>query len=129
MRHPSSGGAHPEDLPWNDVPADSDVPPGSTEPDPAEVVGDEGEEVDVASPRVPDPYAKYQVESLDQRLAEEEPDPALRGEPDPEATGLQPAETGYDEFDLGEEDETDPVEAAEAATEEAAIHIRREGRL
>jgi hypothetical protein len=128
MRHPSSG-AHPEDLPWNDVPADSDVPPGTTEPDPAEVVGDEGEEVDTASPRVPDPYAKYRVESLDERLAEEEPDPVLRGEADPEAAGLEALEPGDDEVDLGEEDEIDPVQAVEAAAEEAAIHIRRDDRL
>ena len=32
---------HPEDLPWNDAPADSDAPLGSAEPDPAEVTGDE----------------------------------------------------------------------------------------
>jgi len=51
------------DLPWNDVPADSDVVPGSEEPDPAEVEGDDGDEVDVSHPASPDPYLKYQQES------------------------------------------------------------------
>ncbi len=129
VTQPESRDAHPEDLPWNDVPADSDVPPGSTEPDPAEVVGDEGEEVDAAAHRVPDPYAKYHQETLDQRLAEEEPDRGARGEPDPEAGGLEAAEPGGDDVDLGEADETDPVEAEDTAAEEAAIHIRPDDRV
>lgn len=128
MRHANPGGPHPEDLPWNDVPADSDAPPGSGQPDPAEVVGDEGEEFDAASHRVPDPYLKYREESLDERLAEEEPDPALRGEADPEAGALQVSDSGED-VDLGEEDDIDPVEGEDAAAEEAAIHIRPEGRV
>ena len=37
------------DAPWNDAPADSDAIPGTEEPDPAEVVGEEGEEYDLAS--------------------------------------------------------------------------------
>ena len=122
------GGPPPEDLPWNDVPADSDVPPGSTEPDPAEVEGDEGEEVDAAARRVPDPYAKYRQETLDERLAEEEPDPTLRGEEDPAAGDLETAEVA-DEVEVGEPDTTDPVESEEAPAEEAAIHIRRDDRI
>ena len=62
---------HPEDLPWNDVPADSDVVLGTEEPDPAEVVGDEGEEVDVSYRGARD---LDHHDTLDERLAEEEPD-------------------------------------------------------
>ena len=126
MSRGNSGGARPEDLPWNDVSADSDSPPGSGEPDPAEVEGDEGEEFDAASPRIPDPYAKYQPDTLDERLAEEEPELPLRGEAAAEAGGLQSADEGDEDVDLGEEDEIDPVEAEEPAAEEAAIHIRSE---
>lgn len=62
------------DLPWNDVPADSDVIEGTEEPDPAEVEGDEGEEVDVSRPPIADISAQYRRDTLDERLAEEVPD-------------------------------------------------------
>jgi hypothetical protein len=87
------------------VPADSDVVPGTEEPDPAEVEGDEGEEVDVSHPPIPDASLKYQRETLDQRLAEEEPDRASREE-DPGA---------------GDDDDE--------SAEEAAVHIRDEDRI
>lgn len=109
------------DLPWNDVPADSDVVPGTEEPDPAEVEGDDGEEVDVSHPSSPDPYLKYQQETLDERLAEEVPDRALL-EQDAEVGELQAAESGDDglSLDAGESDDADEDEAAE----DAAVHIR-----
>jgi hypothetical protein len=109
------------DLPWNDVPADSDVVPGTEEPDPAEVEGDEGDEVDVSHPASPDPYLKYQQESLDERLAEEVPDGTLL-EQAPEAGELQSAESGDDDLALeaGEPDDGDEDEAAE----DSAVHIR-----
>jgi len=52
------------DLPWNDEPADRDVVPGTEEPDPAEVEGDEGDEVDVSHGSSPDIAAKYPTFSL-----------------------------------------------------------------
>src|SRR5205807_10582693 len=74
---------HPEDLPWNDVPADSDVVAGSEEPDPAEVVGDEDDPAkrDLAARRRLDQQTEYTQDTLDQRLAEEEPDVAARTAP------------------------------------------------
>ena len=113
---------HPEDLPWNDVPADSDTFGADPEPDPAEVVGDEDDaaETDAAAHRVPDPYEKYREETLDQRLAEEEPEATLRGEEDPEAGEIEDLERGGDDVDLGEDDDGDS-----GAAEEEAIHLRK----
>src|SRR5260370_12912747 len=84
----------PEDMPWNDAPADSEMPQGTEEPEPAEVVGDEGEEVDSAEPRVPDPYEKYRQEGLDQRLKEEERDRGAGAAAADEAGGLGDPELG-----------------------------------
>jgi hypothetical protein len=116
---------HPEDLPWNDIPADSDVVFGTEEPDPAEVEGDEGEEVDVSRPSSPDSAAKYQRDTLDQRLAEEEPDRAAQ-EQAPEAGELQAAESGADDVsvDSGEADQTEPGDVGDEAAEDAAVHMR-----
>src|SRR5258708_5438345 len=115
---------HPEDMPWNDAPADSEMPPGTEEPEPAEVVGDEGEEVDSAEPRVPDPYEKYRQEGLDQRLKEEELDRGAGASADDEAGGLIDPELGgeavYQADALDDEDDDEP------AAEEAAIHVRDE---
>lgn len=118
--------AHPEDLPWNDVPADSDVVFGTEEPDPAEVEGDEGEEVDVSRPSSPDPAAKYRRDTLDQRLAEEEPDRAAH-EQEPEAGELQAPESGADDVlvDSGEADQAEPAEVSDEAAEDAAVHVRQ----
>ena len=115
---------HPEDLPWNDAPADSETPPGSEEPEPAEVEGGEGEESDTSSPRVPDPYEKYQQDSLDVRLAEEEPDKAAGASPDDLAGGLVDPDQGGGEVYQAEEAEADDVD--EPGAEEAAIHVRDE---
>jgi hypothetical protein len=123
------------DLPWNDVPADSDVVPGTEEPDPAEVEGDEDDdaEYDASHPDTPDVYDKYRPDTLDERLAEEVPDRIL-GEQDPEAGGIQAAEMegGDDDISLdlhevGIDDAEDDDETAEDA-EDAAIHIKPEGR-
>ncbi len=119
---------HPEDLPWNDVAADSDTMSTDPEPDPAEVDGDDGEEEDLASRRVPDPYEKYRSESLDQRLAEEEPEATLRLDEDAEVGELQAPESGGDDVLVGEDDAIDPGGGTgEAAAEDAAIRIRRQG--
>jgi hypothetical protein len=123
------GTTHPEDLPWNDVPADSDVVYGTEEPDPAEVEGDEGEEVDISHPAVPDTAAKYQRESLDQRLAEEETDQAVHQQDAP-AGEIQGAESEQDDLslDLEEADEWGPEPPDSGPAEEAAIHIRDDAR-
>lgn len=88
------------DAPWNDSPADSDVVPGTEEPDPAEVEGDEGEEHDVSHPPSPDPALKYRQDTLDERLSEEVPDGAA-----------------------AEEDPDD------LPAEEAAVHVRDEDQI
>jgi hypothetical protein len=115
---------HPEDLPWNDVPADSDVVFGTQEPDPAEVEGDEGEEVDISRPAPIDPSAEYRQETLDQRLAEEEPDRAVLAQ-EPEAGEFQAPESGADDVsaEAGEPDQAEPGEAGVEAAEDAAIHV------
>jgi hypothetical protein len=125
-RHESNGRS--EDLPWHDVPADSDVVPGTEEPDPAEVEGDEGDEVDVSHPPIPDISAQYHRDTLDERLSEEEPDRELTGQ-DSEARGIQAAESGEDDvtLELGEADQDDGDDDDEAA-EDAAVHIRPEDR-
>jgi hypothetical protein len=120
---------HPEDLPWNDVPADSDVVVGTEEPDPAEVEGDEGEEVDVSRPASPDPSAEYRRETLDQRLAEEEPDRVAQ-EQEPEAGEFQAPESGASDLsaEAGEADQAEPGEAGAEAAEDAAVHVSERDR-
>jgi len=117
-----------EDLPWNDVPADSDTLGADPEPDPAEVVGEEDDpaERDLAARRVPDPYEKYRQESLDRRLSEEEPDTALEGE-DRAAGGLEVRDADDTEVDLAEVDELDPGEGGEddEDAEDDAVLVRR----
>jgi len=115
---------HPEDLPWNDVAADSGTVSADPEPDPAEVVGDEDDEAveDAAAHRVPDPYAKYQTETLDERLAEEEPEARLGRNEDGEVGEFQDPAYGGGDVDLGEENEE---RDDELGAEDAAIHIDR----
>lgn len=122
---------HPEDLPWNDVPADSDVVVGSEEPDPAEVEGDEGEEVDVSRRGPPTARDSNRRDTLDERLAEEEPDRALSAA-DPEAGDIQAAEPGQDgvALDPGEPDLDQALDrAGDEAAEESAIHVVDERRI
>ena len=117
---------HPEDLPWNDVPADNDIVIGSTEPEPAEVVGDEGEEVDISHPAVSDPDHR---DTLDERLEEEEPDRAVHAQA-AEVGDLVAPEAGEDDlFSERAEPDQPELEAAEVdPAEEAAVHIRGDGR-
>lgn len=118
---------HPEDLPWNDVPADSDVVAGSEEPDPAEVVGDEDDPAkrDLAAARVLDQRTEYTQDTLDQRLAEEEPDVAAQAAETERAGEIQAPEAGGDDLtlDLGEPDVEDPVEPLDEPAEEEAVRI------
>jgi hypothetical protein len=118
---------HREDLPWNDAPADSEAPPGTEEPEPAEVEGEEGEEYDSAGSPIPDPYGKYRRDSLLERLAEEEPEQAVGGEPDAPAGGLVNQDEGGDVYRAEPDDED--YDADEPGAEDAAIHIRKENKL
>jgi len=117
---------HPEDLPWNDVPADSDVS-GGEEPDPAEVVGDEDDPAkrDLAARRRLDQRTEYVQDTLDQRLAEEEPDAAARAAPAPRSGKIQAPEGGDDDLalDLGEPDVEDPAEPLDEPAEEDAVRV------
>jgi hypothetical protein len=119
---------HPEDLPWNDAPADSDAPLGSGEPDPAEVSGDEDDpairDASLAG-RLHD-VDEYRRDTLDERLSEEEPDRALLSQ-EPEAGALQAPESGDDDIALlrGEQDPSDSVDddGGGESAEDAAIHV------
>ena len=75
MPDPNTG-PHPEDLPWNDEPGDTLAWPASREPEPAEVDGGEdGDERDASQPVVDDSDLNRR-QTLDERLAAEETDPA-----------------------------------------------------
>jgi hypothetical protein len=116
---------HPEDLPWNDAPADSDAPLGDGEPDPAEVTGDEDDpairDASLAG-RLHD-VDEYRRETLDERLGEEEPDRVAQPQ-EPEAGALQAPETGDDDIALqrGEPDRLDSLDADDEPAEDAAVH-------
>jgi hypothetical protein len=116
---------HPEDLPWNDAPADSDAPLGDAEPDPAEVSGDEDDpairDASLAG-RLHD-VDEYRRETLDERLSEEEPDRAAHAQ-EPEAGELQAPESGDDDIALqrGELDQLDSLDSVEESAEDAAVH-------
>lgn len=116
--------AHAEDLPSSDSPADSALLFGMDEPDPAEVVGDDGEEVDVSHAGVREPDA-YHRDTLDERLAEERPD-VLDASQSAEAGDLQsPEPGGEDLFSVrAEPDRGEPGGAAAEAAEDAAVHVR-----
>ena len=117
---------HPEDLPWNDVPADSDVV-GEEEPDPAEVVGDEDDPAqrDLAAARVLNKRTEYTQDTLDQRLAEEEPDVAAQSAEKQRGGEIQAPEAGDDDLtlDLGEPDFEDPAGPLAEPAEEDAVRI------
>ena len=122
---------HPEDLPWNDAPADSDAPLGSGDPDPAEVTGDEDdpalEDASLAG-RLHD-VDEYRRETLDERLSEEEPDRAATFQ-ESDAGSIQAPENGDDDIALlrGEPDQSDLLERDDQSAEEAAIHVIPDGR-
>jgi hypothetical protein len=107
-------------MPWNDAPADSEAPPGSEEPDPAEVLeDDDGEVVDTTdNPQLEADF--YHRDSLDERLAEEEPERALRRASAPDAGELVASDSGDDTIGsaTGESDDL--------GAEDAAIHVREE---
>jgi hypothetical protein len=124
MSDRSQAGPHPEDLPWNGVPADSDVVYGTEEPDPAEVEGDAGAEVDVSRPLSPDSSAKYGRDTLDERLSEEEPEVGSRAQA--RIGDIQAPESDEDDITLNVGERDDGAESGsveEPAAEEAALHI------
>lgn len=118
---------HPEDLPWNDVGADSDVFPNSEEPDPAEVEGDEDDPAERdTSYRERRPGEDVHRDTLDERLREEVPDRAVEEqEPEaPEFAAPELREAEDFEAPVAERDRgTDPVEQDVEPAEEAAIHV------
>lgn len=120
----------PGDEPWADVSADSDLMGGVEQPAPAEVVGGEDDDLarDLAGKRVPDPMEKYIPETLDQRLAEEEPE-GVGGASDAEAGELVDPGGGGDVQRSEPEawDGTAPPE--EPGAEDAAIHVVDEDRI
>lgn len=120
---------HPEDLPWHDAPADR-ILPAMQEPAPAEVVerGDDEQEVDLAAPHIPEPYEKYERDTLAQRLAEEEPD-TWPGRPvEPEVGGLLAPEAGEPDVVRAEADTIGDGGNEAAAAEDAAVHVSSEVR-
>ncbi len=123
---------HPEDLPWNDSPADSDAPFGNGDPDPAEVDGDEDDPAreDRSLGSRPSGVDEYHRDTIDERLSEEEPDVASQFQ-EPEAGDIQAPENGDDDVSLlrGEPDRQDGVGSGAESAEEAAIHVIPEGRL
>jgi hypothetical protein len=95
------------------------------EPDPAEVVGDETDARDLVGHEATDPNVR---ETLDQRLAEEEPDRTV-DDAATEGTQLIDGERGEEDVELAELDQRDSEPDDEQSAEEAAVHIRTEDRL
>jgi hypothetical protein len=117
---------HPEDLPWNDSPADSDAPLGDGEPDPAEVTGDEDDPAQSDSSLAAglQDVDEYHRDTLDERLSEEEPDRLLLFQ-EPEAGEFQAPESGDDDIEVtpGEPDPTDSLSDDDESAEDAAMHL------
>jgi len=107
-------------MPWNDSPADSDALPGSEEPDPAEVVGDEDNPRDVSLRRRVD---LGEADTIEERLKAEVRDRVT----DSARGGMELAEQdgddleGYTSGDDGEDDQGGDLPA-----EEAAVNPERE---
>ena len=113
---------HPEDLPWNDAGADDDVPAGSHDPAPGEVVDDER---DLSTSNFPDD--PYRRDTLDERLAEELPDRAARDQGG--AIDLVDQGNRDDLAELDEPDVDDALHSPAEPAEDAAIHIIGEDQL
>jgi hypothetical protein len=119
---------HQEDMPWNDEPADSATVFGTEEPDPAEVVGDEGREVDISSRGMRNPD-QYRRDTLDERLSEEVPDRPTRSQ-SPETGGLLASQGTEDDLfaERAEADQVEPADLQTESAEEAAVHVDDSGR-
>jgi len=125
---------HPEDLPWNDQPDDENALPGvDDEPSPAEVSGDEDDDAkrDDSLPRTLTAEDEYRRETLDERLAEEEPDVAEHAD-DPQAPNLLAPEPSGDRDYEGAASEPDRDDAARPrldTAEEDAVRLEPDDRL
>lgn len=111
------------DLPWNDAPDDDAVVPGGTEPEPAEVVGSDENPRDLAARPIPDPNTR---ETLDERLAEEEPDRPVRRSPAGSVRLIddEDDDDGDDEAEPdNNDDDDDEDDNSDLSAEEAAIHV------
>lgn len=115
----STDDANASQLPSNDSPDDDALVPGASEPDPADVVGDDDNPRDLAGHPINDPNVR---ESLDERLSEEEPDTAASAEPDDAVQLILGEDNEDDEADEAEGDD-DEDDASELGAEEAAVHI------
>ena len=115
----SSDDGNARDLPSNDSPADDAIVPGATEPDPAEVVGTDDDPRDLAGRAINDPNVR---ESLDERLAEEQPDRPVHTGPD-DAVQLIHREDGAGVDADEPEGDDDGDDQSELGAEEAAVHI------
>jgi hypothetical protein len=120
-------GPHPEDLPWNDEPGDTLAWPSGQEPEPAEVDGAGRDH----SHHVTDGSDLNRRDSLDQRLAAEEPDLPVRAARDTRGTSLQDGEHGEEDIEVAERDPDALFDAEndDLPAEEAAIHIESDRKI
>jgi hypothetical protein len=118
------------DQPWNDVAGDAGLPAEVDEPDPGEVEGEEGEEEDTSAPRIPTADDEYRRETLDERLAEEEPEARLHRTANAEAGELVDPQRGGDDVQRGEAHGAgdDPGDS-DLGAEDAAIHVVEDDRV
>jgi len=115
----STNHSNQRDLPSDDSPDDDAIIPGASEPDPAEVVGSDDSPRDLAAHEFNDPNVR---ETLDERLAEEEPDRPERSHSQ-DAVQLILGDDGVDmDADTAEGDD-DGDDDGGLGTEEAAVHI------
>ena len=118
-----------DDQPWNDSPADSGLPAELDVPEPAEVEGEEGEEWDASSPRMLSTEDEYRRETLDERLAEEEPEARITGTADPDAGELVDPDRGGGDVQRAERHGAGDEDDDEMGAEDAAMHVVDEDRI
>lgn len=117
----STDNAYHRDLPSDNSPDDDALVPGAVEPDPGEVVGSDNSPRDLAAHAFNDPNVR---ETLDERLAEEEPDRLASGRSDG-AVQLILGEDGEDMDADSAEGDDDEGDDGDLGAEEAAVHIER----
>jgi hypothetical protein len=105
------------DKPWDDSPDDDAAIEDALEPDPAEVVGSDESPRDRAAHPINDPNVR---ESLDERLAEEDPDRPVHAR----AGDAVQLILGADDEDADEaEGDDDGDDQSDLDAEEAAVHL------
>ncbi len=115
----STDNSNARDLPSGDVPDDDAIISGAMEPDPAEVVGSDDNPRDLAEHEFNDPNVR---ETLDERLAEEEPDRPVRRRPDG-AVQVISDDDGADVDAEEAEHDDDEDRHDDLGAEEAAVRI------